>query len=107
MPIFLLAALGVPALYVGLIRGLALACAPTRETDSQAATWLRWLHWLVTGSALLCLVLVTGELELHYPLFVLAWLLGSGVLAGPACGCASSCQKKAPGASFRPGGWAC
>lgn len=82
MPIFLLAALGVPALYVGLIRGLALACAPTRETDSQAATWLRWLHWLVTGSALLCLVLVTGELELHYPLFVLAWLLGSGVLAG-------------------------
>jgi hypothetical protein len=82
MLVFLLIALGTPALYVGLIRGFAYVLAPADEPDSLAASQLRWLHWLVTGSALLCLVLVTGELGLHYPLFTVAWLLGGGVLAG-------------------------
>ncbi len=82
MLVFLLIALGTPALYVGLIRGFAYVLTPADEPDSLAASQLRWLHWLVTGSALFCLVLVTGELGLHYPLFTVAWLLGGGVLAG-------------------------
>jgi hypothetical protein len=82
MLVFLLIAVGVPALYVGLIRGFAYVFAPDDELDSLAALRLWWLHWLVTGSALLCLVLITGKLGLHYPLCTMAWLLGSGVLAG-------------------------
>jgi hypothetical protein len=82
MLVFLLISVGVPALYVGLIRGFAYVFAPNDELDSLAALRLRWLHWLVTGSAFLCLVLITGKLGLHYPLCTMAWLLGSGVLAG-------------------------
>ena len=82
MLVFLLIALGTPALYVGLIRGFAYAFAPADEPDSLAASRLRWLHWLITGSALFSLVLVIGELGLHYPLFTVAWLLGGSVLAG-------------------------
>jgi hypothetical protein len=79
MLVFLLIAVGVPTLYVGLIRGFAYVFAPDDELNSLAALRLRWL---VTGSALFCLVLITGKLGLHYPLCTMAWLLGSGVLAG-------------------------
>ncbi|RZJ88955.1 MAG: hypothetical protein EOO60_10575 [Hymenobacter sp.] len=82
MFVFLLIALGSPVLYVGLIRAFTYAFASTKEPDSRAASRLRWLHWLVTGSALFCLVLVMGELGLHYPLFTVVWLLAGGVLAG-------------------------
>jgi hypothetical protein len=62
-------------------RGFAYVFAPDDELDSLAALRLRWLHWLVTGSGMLCLVLITGKLGLHYPLCTMAWLLGSGVLS--------------------------
>jgi hypothetical protein len=42
---------------------------------------LFWAQWLSTGLSLCCLLVGLGDFSLRYPLPIVLWLLGSGVLA--------------------------